>query len=248
VYTLHDLTWWKWAETASLMGRRYYAPLARRVLRRDVHLVTVSHAVADEAAEFFGIDREAITVAPLGVELPEPGPRTGRPRPYLLSVGTLEPRKNLQRLAEAYARSGVAATHDLVFVGRTGWGAAPPGVHIVSGLDDVGLAGMYRDATALVLPSLYEGFGLPAVEAMQMGVPVLCSDIPALREVTGGYATYVDATDTDSLTDALRDVTDAVTPPGAATWARKTFRWETTVKRLSDLYRRLDAELQAAGR
>jgi glycosyltransferase involved in cell wall biosynthesis len=243
VYTLHDLTWWRWRETASRMGRHYYARLADRTARRGAHIVVDTRAVRDEVVEHFGLDPSDVTVVPLGVELPEPSELPRRPRPYLLSVGTLEPRKNMTRLAEAYRRSGVAATHDLLVVGRLGWGDLPAGLEVLSGLSDGQLAATYAGATALVLPSLYEGFGLPAVEAMQLGVPVICSDIDVLREVTGGRATFVDATDLDCLVAALRAAPEACAPEGAADWARKTYRWDLTVEHLSRLYRSLDPEV-----
>ena len=240
VYTLHDLTWWRWSTTASRMGRRYYAPLARLAALGRAHIVVDTQAVADEVLGYFELESSSVTVVPLGVELPAPSAESRRTRPYLLTVATLEPRKNLARLAVAYSRSGLAATHDLVVVGRFGWGDPPPGLEIVSGLDDAALASTYAAAAALVMPSLYEGFGLPAVEAMQMGIPVLCSDIPVLREVTGGYAEYVDATDTDALAQALREVPSMTVPAAAAPWAATTYRWELTVAALSALYRRLD--------
>lgn len=240
VYTLHDLTWWQWRETASRMGRHYYAPLAAAAARGRAHLVADTAAVRAEIVEYFGLDPDSVTVVPLGVELPAPADVPVRPRPYILAVGTLEPRKNMARLTEAYKLSGLAATHDLLVVGRMGWGAQPNGMELVSDVVDAELVTLYKRATALVMPSLYEGFGLPAVEAMQLGVPVICSDIPVLREVTGGRATYVDATDMDVLVDALRTTPDACAPEGAARWAATTYTWNGTVKRLSKLYRDLD--------
>jgi len=223
------------------MGRHYYAYFARAAALGRAHIVTGTEAIAAEVVDHFGLDRSGVTVVPLGVELPAPLDQTARPRPYLLTVATLEPRKNLNRLSEAYQRSGLAATHDLLVVGRMAWGERPPGVEVVSNLNDYELATVYAGASALVLPSLYEGFGLPAVEAMQLGVPVICSDIPVLREVTGGRALYIDATNTDVLVDALRTAPYAVAPLGAASWAAKTYQWKHTVEALSTLYRRLDA-------
>jgi len=163
-----------------------------------------------------------------------------RTRPYFLAVGTLEPRKNLERLVEAFVQSGVSDTHDLVLVGRAGWGPALPHVEVISGLDDAALAAAYAGATAVVLPSLYEGFGLPVVEAMKLGVHVVCSDLPVLREVSGGHAQYVDPLDVASIAAGLRAATTASLPSAAADWARSTWRWERTVEMLSDLYRCLD--------
>lgn len=244
VYTLHDLTWWRWRDTASRMGRHYYAPLAAAAARGRAHLVADTAAARDEIVEHFGLAADSVTVVSLGVELPPPADVPARPRPYLLSVGTLEPRKNMSRLAEAYRLSGLSATHDMLVVGRLGWGQLPSGMELVSDVGDAELVSIYQGASALVLPSLYEGFGLPAVEAMQLGVPVICSDIPVLREVTGGRATYVDATDVDLLVDALRAAPRACAAEGAATWASTTYTWDATVRRLCSLYRHLDHRMQ----
>jgi glycosyltransferase involved in cell wall biosynthesis len=244
VFTLHDLTWWRWRETASRMGRHYYAPLAAAALRRpSTHVVVGTTTVRDEVVDHFGLDPDSVSVVPLGVELPAPARVQPRSRPYVLTVGTLEPRKNLPRLVQAYQDSGLSKTHDLLVVGRMGWGERPAGMELISGVGDAELVSIYQGAAALLLPSLYEGFGLPAVEAMQLGVPVICADIPVLREVTGGRATYVDATDGDVLVDALRSAPDAAAPAGAADWAVRTYTWGRAVQMLCGLYRDLDGRI-----
>lgn len=241
VYTLHDLTWWRWRQTASRMGKHYYARLASTAAHSRAHLVVDAEAVRQEVIEYFGRSPDSVTVVPLGVELPPAADVAPRRRPYLLAVGTSEPRKNLQRLVQAYELSGLSETHDLLLIGRAGWGSPPPGVLIESGYDDAELVAAYRDATAVVLPSLYEGFGLPAVEAMQLGTPVICSDIPVLREVTGGHAVYVDPTDVEAIAAALRSSPSLSSPAGAAAWARATFCWDRAAAQLTALYRTLDA-------
>jgi glycosyltransferase involved in cell wall biosynthesis len=113
-------------------------------------------------------------------------------------------------------------------------------LRVVSDLDDLTLAETYAGAAALLLPSLYEGFGLPVIEAMQLGVPVVCSDLPVLREVSGGFAHYVIPTHMESLIEGVRAATTMSAPPGARDWARRTWSWDKTVSDLSSLYRRLD--------
>lgn len=141
--------------------------------------------------------------------------------PYLLSLNTLEPRKNLDRLVRSFARfareEGVDAV-SLVLVGATGWktetifqalGAARcQGARIVLAgfVADADLAALYSGATAFVYPSLYEGFGLPPLEAMQCGVPVITSNNSSLPEVVGGAGIMVDPTDDDALSQAMLDV------------------------------------------
>ena len=240
LYTLHDLTWWLHAATASRMGRHYYRRLAQHAALGRAHIVTDTAAVADEVVAHFGIRPERVSVVPLGVELPDAATPMVRDRPYLLTVATLEPRKNLVLLAEAFRRSGLGRTPDLVVVGRAGWGERPEHVEVVSGLDDSGLAAAYAGADALLLPSLYEGFGLPVVEAMQSGLPVVCSDLPVLREVSGGFATYVDPHDVQAWANAIRIAVSSAQPDGARAWAVETWQWRRTVDLLGALYRRLD--------
>lgn len=243
VYTLHDLTWWKYRDTSSRLGRSYYAPLAEKAIQGGAHIVTDTQSVAEEIRDYFRLSADRVTAVPLGVNLASTARRLERSRPYLLTVATLEPRKNLNRLAEAFRRSGVAETHDLLVVGRVGWGTELAGIETMTGIDDATLAAAYAGATAVVLTSLYEGFGLPVVEAMQLGVPVVCSDIPVLREVTGGRAQFIDPTSSESIVEALRDVTSSPVIPGpdVAQWSRKTWNWASTVAALSSLYRQLDA-------
>ena len=129
-----------------------------------------------------------------------------REKPYILTVATLEPRKNLLRLVSAFNRSAIGSDYDLVVVGRVGWGPMPEGVTVLSGVDDRHLSSLYEGASAFVLPSLYEGFGLPLVEAAGRGLPIACSNIPVFHEVMRGCdreATYFEPHDLDSIAAAL---------------------------------------------
>ena len=134
--------------------------------------------------------------------------------PYLLSAATLEPRKNLVRLVQAYAAAASRARGEwprLVIAGRLGWkwreileaSAQTSGVHVTGYVDDETLASLYRRAVAFAYPSLDEGFGLPVLEAMACGCPVLTSHVPVLREVAGGAADLTDPLDVDSIAAGL---------------------------------------------
>ncbi|MFN2464894.1 MAG: glycosyltransferase family 4 protein, partial [Candidatus Dormibacteria bacterium] len=126
-------------------------------------------------------------------------------RPYLLSVGTLQPRKNLSRLFDAYAALRAAGEFDgdLVVAGPPGYRAddlhPPGGVTFTGYVDERTLAALFRLSAGFVMPSLYEAFGIPVVEAMSHGVPVACSTGGALPEVCGGAALMFDPTDTDGM-------------------------------------------------
>src|SRR5581483_5989443 len=124
---------------------------------------------------------------------------------FLLAVGTIEPRKNLRRVAAAYGRLDGAPP--LVVAGKPGWAygdtldvlRATPGVRLLGHVDDPTLAALYRDAAALVFPSLYEGFGLPLLEAFAAGLPALTSDRGSLADLGAGAALVVDPESIDSI-------------------------------------------------
>jgi glycosyltransferase involved in cell wall biosynthesis len=134
--------------------------------------------------------------------------------PFLLTVATLEPRKNLVRLVQAFAAAKARAGSDwprLVIAGRLGWkwreildaSASTQGVHVAGYVDDETLSALLHTAVAFVFPSLDEGFGLPVLEAMACGCPVLTSDVPVLREVAGDAAAFIDPLDVDCLAAGL---------------------------------------------
>jgi glycosyltransferase involved in cell wall biosynthesis len=169
-------------------------------------------------------------------------------RPYVLSVGTLQPRKNYLRLIRAFVAalpraSGIAT--ELVIAGGRGWlyqpivdeaAKYPECVRVLGFVDDTDLPALYRHAVAFAFPSLYEGFGLPVLEAMACGVPVVCSDTSSLPEVVGDAALLVDPLDTDALAGALvrllsdGDLRHRLVRRGLAQAA--TFTWQKPAREL----------------
>ena len=140
--------------------------------------------------------------------------RLGVDRPYVLVTGTLEPRKNVPRAIEAFAALPPALrdSHELVLVGARGWSAEATFARVAAHSDHVRTLGfvtdddlrcLYRQATVFLYPSLYEGFGLPVLEAMLAGVPVLTSDVSSLPEVGGDAVAYADPLDVDSIRAGL---------------------------------------------
>lgn len=249
VVMVHDLTYLDHSATVSRESL-VYRELVPRALDRGAHVVTPSHTVAEAVRARYGLGAERVTATPLGVdgEWFEAAPASGTwldahalPHDYVVFVGSLDPRKNLPRLLDAHARAG-GAVPPLVLAGPAGRETAlgeRPGVHVTGWLDDAELRALVAGSRALVLPSLDEGFGLPALEALAAGRPVATSTAGALVEVTGPHAQTADAADTDGLAEAL--VRAATGPDDEATraerrsWARG-FTWARTADRTVDAY------------
>ncbi|MCW2614188.1 MAG: glycosyl transferase, group 1, partial [Frankiales bacterium] len=234
VVTVHDLAFLRMTETVSAASARYRVLVPRSVRRARV-VLTPSRAVAEQVREAYAPTVPVVAV-PHGVDpawssAPPPDDalrrRLGLPREYVVFVGTLEPRKDVATLLAAHRLLPDAPP--LVLVGPAGWGARAD----VSGcvtpgfLSDDELRPVVAGASALVLPSRDEGFGLPVLEALAAGTPVVASDLPVLREVGGEQVTYAPVGDVEAFAEALRSV---LAGPGDAaarrshaagfTWAR----------------------------
>ncbi|KMS85447.1 glycosyltransferase family 4 protein [Prauserella rugosa] len=221
VLTIHDLAFLD-APDELAPSDAELPQLVRRGAERAHVICTPTHAVADAVAERLDVDRDKIHVTPLGVDAgwftgrpPSTRTRTrlGLPSRYLLFAGAPGPRKGLDWLLRAHAAD--PELPPLVFAGP---GSFPRGErrHHVGYLSDGDLQRVVAGASALVLPSRDEGFGLPVLEAMACDTPVVCTDVPALREVSGGLAHLVPYGDVETLTRELRA---AVEEPNAASTA-----------------------------
>lgn len=217
VATVHDLAWRAMPDAYPERGRRWHEAALRRVAARADAVVVPSEQTAAALREArVGIGEDRIVTVPEGADhLEEPDfdracrllEGLGVEGPYLLAVSTLEPRKNLRRLIEAYAaaRDDLAEPWPLVVVGPTGWGeslpetAPPPGVVLAGAVDGGALTALYRGARCCAYVPLLEGFGLPVVEAMSQGTPVVSSPVPS----AGGAALEVDPREPGSIAAGL---------------------------------------------
>ena len=221
VVTVHDLVFLRQPTLLTPRGVAFH----RRGLdlaRREAAVVVVPSEFGRNDLLDAGFEEERVVVAPHGVAPPTlPGPGVGAATlasrgvhpPFVLFVGTIEPRKGVAELLAAHAALRSDSPElGLVLAGPPGWGPAPalpaPGVVSLGGVDDATLDALYRAAVALALPSRYEGFGLPVVEAMARGCPVVVSDAACLPEVAGGAGVVVPAGDADALAGALRRLID----------------------------------------
>jgi len=225
VCTMHDIIPVEHPEWFNVRFAAWYKYLLPRLTRRVSHLIAVSQFTKDRIVECFGVNPDRITVVWNGVDS-QFRPRTAseveqvrqalgiRTPRYLLSLGSLEPRKNLRRLFSAWDRAKRELPEDLSLVVVGSKGAprvfedagiteVPAGVHFTGYAQQEHLPALYSGALGLVYPSLYEGFGLPPLEAMACGTPVITSNTTSLPEITGGTALLVDPLDVDAIAGAI---------------------------------------------
>ncbi|HEX8599923.1 MAG TPA: glycosyltransferase family 1 protein [Chloroflexia bacterium] len=236
------------------------------VARRADAIVTVSNSARNDILRYLKVPRDKVRVIPGAAsshfrpttdqaKLEDVRSRYGLDVPYILYVGTIEPRKNLVRLVRAFARlKKRSLPHKLLIVGQAGWQVSPVYAEVERlGLTkDVVFTGyvpledlppLYTMAESLAFPSLYEGFGLPVIEAMACGTPVVTSRSSSLREISGDAALLVDPLSVDELEEALYRIHS---DPGLRACLRERgiaraalFTWETTARATLDLYKQV---------
>lgn len=232
VVTLHDLAVLRHPKTFNRWTRTYSRIMLPRLVEAATRVIAVSSFTAAEAVELLGMDADKVRVVPHGVELPfEPRGQEVRGK-YALAVGTVEPRKNLPRAVEAAQRSGI----ELRVAGPEGWGDV--GVQSLGFVSDDILAALYRGAECLVYPSLYEGFGLPVLEAMACGTPVVTSNFGATAELARDAAVLVDPYDVDAIAAGIEEARLRRDELRAAGLERaRQFSWDETARRTLEVYR-----------
>jgi glycosyltransferase involved in cell wall biosynthesis len=249
VFTIHDLSHVYCPENSSALIRLYYATVLRRACHRAASILTVSEFTRAQILEWSGVPQRKVFNVSCGVDSAyHPGQDFyGLPFPYLLCVSNRKRHKNEFRIVRAFAQAGLASGIRLVFTGNPTTELLDfiethrltPSVHFVGPVPEEKLPSLYRGAMALVFPSLYEGFGLPLLEAMACGTPVLTSNITAMPEVAGGAALLVDPTSVEQIETAMEQIINDTSlrsqlrERGLARAAR--FSWARTAARVQEL-------------
>jgi glycosyltransferase involved in cell wall biosynthesis len=267
VVTIHDLAFRRMPELSERKNAAFLSRHVPRTLDRAALVLVDSKFTASELSELYGYPENKTRVIPLGVEegfYPRPAAESDQlcrryvlPKKFILCVSTTEPRKNIGTLLKAYGllREGGGEVPDLVLVGGEGWRGEDEKIErtidklklkgAVKRLGYVGREAMpaiYSSALLFVFPSLYEGFGLPPLEAMACGLPVISSNAPSLPEVVGDAALLVPPRDAECMADAIRKLIDDAALrqelTGKGLDRAKRFTWTETARLTLDAYRK----------
>ena len=263
VVTIHDVSFLRMPETTEAKNLAWLSAEIRRTAERADAILTDSQFSAREICELLKAPQEKVFPVWLGLPTfgPPPAPeavarlrgKLGLEKPYLLMVGTIEPRKNIPFLVKIY-EALKDFDGDLALAGGLGWKTGPTlraisesprkaGIHLLKHLDDAQLSALYAGAAAFVYPTRYEGFGFPPLEAMGRGAPVVAARNSSLPEVLGAAAEWVDGFDAEEWAEKVRavlsDSARAARLRAAGFAQAKKFTWEETARQTWDVYRKL---------
>lgn len=272
VVTIHDMAVFSFPQAYGRRFAAYMRSLIQGGIRRAVRIIAVSDATKQEIVRYFpdseakittilnGVGQEFMDAAALDIKKAEETcQRLGIARPYVLFVGNLEPKKNLPRLIQAFQRLRLSTElpHTLVVVGKqlpsgpdggVSLEEKQEGIHLTGYVDDVDLPALYRGADLIAYPSLYEGFGMPVLEGMAAGVPVLTSCVSSLPEVAGGAAMLVDPYDVDGIAAglhrALADQGWRRSAVSAGCARASALSWDENARQTAVLYHQVWKEMQ----
>jgi glycosyltransferase involved in cell wall biosynthesis len=241
--TLHDLQHLDLPQLFSRAERSFRSLAYHRSVRSARIVIVPSAFVRDRAVELLGLDARGIRVIHHGIDHERFSPGEGPREPFLLYPARPWPHKNHRRLYEAFALLRRDRPElRLVLTGGGHSGEEPEGVEALGNVSVAELASLYRRASALVFPSLYEGFGMPPLEAMACGCPVACSVAASLPEVCGDAARYFSPDDPEEIAAAVEDVlVDPAVWSGRGIARAAEFTWERSAAAHEDVYRELTA-------
>lgn len=255
VTTVHDLVYLQFPETLPRHVVQVHTRRMKWVVKEIDHIIAVSQSTKRDLVETFSIPQDKISViyeAARSECVPQSNERVesvrkkyALPKEYLLFVGTVSPRKNVNQMIRAWRL--VKDAPPFAIIGSIGWGEPPQMpdsfIHLAT-IDDADLPAFYSGAVALVLPSLYEGFGLPIVEAMACGTPVVTSNVSSMPEVGGNAAVYVDPENTESIKQGIEGILSLSSSErdyrkSQCVTQAAQFSWQKTARETFAVYQRL---------
>ena len=271
VVTVHDLAFLRFPEQYPGVKQRYLTAMTRRSVEHAERVIAVSSSTRADVIHFYNVEPERVVVVPNGLDpamrsIDDDAERTSfrhrhdLPERFILFLGTLQPRKNLIALMRAWARLDSATRLPLVVVGAQGWMYEP----ILDEARALGVAGeivfkgfaeprdlpyWYSSATIFVYPSLYEGFGMPVVEAMACGAPVIASNTSSLPEVAGDAAMLINPTDVEALRGAIASLSErddlrrSMRERGF--FQASQFSWKRTARETASVYEQAVSDYRA---
>jgi glycosyltransferase involved in cell wall biosynthesis len=254
VLTVHDMAWLHGVVEGRSYSRMYFGTLQRRLARRADVIATDTAVVRDEILSLLQLPHSQVTVCGCGVDSSwfDIQRRVSEP-PYLLCVGTVEERKDLITVVRALVQLPsvrlVSAGPHTGYAARVRAAAEAAGVGerltLHGFVDDARLRALYSGAVALIFPSRYEGFGLPALQALAAGIPVIASDLPVLREVLGDWALFAPPGDAHVFAECARSIMEGGASVEAQTRGgrahAKRMQWPQVADRMVQLYRSVAA-------
>lgn len=259
IVTVHDATFWKYPQTISKGGKYYYRPILTHSASRINHFITVSESSKDDLIKYLKIPNNAITVTyeALDIDFEKLNSNSVKEdnkyinEKYILSVGTIEPRKNIQTLIKAFCilKQKYNINYKLILTGRSGWKdkleiptEVLDNIIFTGYVSDEELLSLYSNASIYVFPSIYEGFGFPLLEAMSSGTPIVASLTSSLPEIGGNACIYVNDPFSPeeyakTIFEVLSDSLQQEMMVNSGYQRVKEFSWINCVKETIDIYK-----------
>lgn len=254
INTIHDMGPWDSGDSLRFLQKVYLKTTCFFSARNSEKIITVSEFSKKRIGEILKFPKKRIKVIPSAiyrqvidlsrVEYSLVKDKYKLPNKYIMSLSTLEPRKNLNVLLEAYMSVKDKVSYDLVLVGRKGWKmdeilrqyGIQTGIHITGFVEDEHVSHIYKNAMCFVFPSKYEGFGLPPLEALALGTPVIASNAASIPEVLMEQAVYFDCDNAEELRKLLVNLEDNLDkmPRGLNTYQKRNYQFEVSAKKVLD--------------
>lgn len=253
--TIHDVGAWDYPIALSLVHKIYFRVCYRVSVKASKGIITVSRFSKERINQVLGFPISKINVIPAAISQTLLNPVTiskeevlkkyGIPNRYIMSLSTIEPRKNLSLLLEAFAEVEDSVDYDLVLIGRLGWkmediiskNKLNPRVHMTGYVEDEEVKIIYKNTICFIFPSIYEGFGMPPLEALALGAPVISSDAASMPEILMDQAVFFKNNNLEELKQKLIELTISVSsmPRGLNEYQKQNYNFIQSAQKVLDL-------------